>query len=166
MRGRSYTIVFIEPVDLAVLATAVVEAFAIPRERIEVWDGDTFTNPAAAEPVIAQIATGSGPGAFAEFVGFEAFAEHTGAPETLEVAIALTSRMGRRAIFEPEAAEDYLWTVVAADGSHGHVALDSDKFDEGEICVLRAVFPFGAADDSTETASAAEHDRVDGPVMP
>jgi hypothetical protein len=141
---KDYTIVFIEPVDLAALATAVAEAFAIPREQIEVWDGSDFTAP-VVEPVIAQVAISSGPGAYAEFVGFDAFAEHAGEPELLAVAVELATRVKRRAVFGPERVEDFRWTLVAADGSHGKVVLDDDQFDDGAIKILGTVEPISGA---------------------
>jgi hypothetical protein len=160
--GRSYTIVFIEPVDLTVLATAGAEAFAIPRERIEVWDGDAFTTLATAKPVIAQVATGSGPGTFAEFVGFEAFAEHAGAPEPLEVAIELATRLRRRVVFSPASAEDFLWTLVAADG---HVVLNDDKLDEGEISVLGVARPIPGAPDLPRLVTGTDRQRQQRPQV-
>jgi hypothetical protein len=141
---RDYTIVFIEPVDLGVLAAEAADAFAIPREQIEVWDGRTFATP-VVEPVIAQVAAGSGPGAYAEFVGFDAFASHTGDPELLDVAVELATRLKHRAVFGPETAEDYRWTLVAADGSHGKVVLDDDQLDDGAIKVLGSVEPISGA---------------------
>jgi hypothetical protein len=48
----------------------------------------------------------------------------------------LATRVKRRALLSPESAEDYLWTLVAADGSHGKVVLDSDKLDEGTVELL------------------------------
>jgi hypothetical protein len=141
-----YTIVFIEPVDLSVLAQTVADAFAIPREQIEVWNGRNFTAP-VVEPVIAQVAVGSGPGAFAEFVGFDAFAEHTGKPSHLAVAVELATRLKRRVIFGPESAEEYRWTLVAADGTHGKVVVDSEQLDSGAIAVLGTVEPITGAPD-------------------
>ncbi|WP_051704171.1 hypothetical protein [Glycomyces sp. NRRL B-16210] len=143
---RDYTVTFIESVDLEALAGAAAEAFTMPREQIEVWDGQGFAG-AVAEPVLAQVAAGSGPGAFAEFVGFDAFAHHTGAPDHLTVAIALATRVQKRAIFPPESLEDYQWTLVAADGSHGQVVLDSDLLDEGTISIVGAVEPIAGASD-------------------
>ncbi|WP_205327822.1 hypothetical protein [Glycomyces sp. YM15] len=141
---RDYTIVFIEPVDLADLAAAAAEAFAIPPGQIEIWNGSDFAAP-AVDPVIAQVAVGSGPGAYAEFVGFERFAEHAGEPELLAVAVELATRVKRRAVFGPESAEDFRWTLVAADGSHGEVVLDSDRLDDGAITILGAVEPISGA---------------------
>ncbi|WP_026932075.1 hypothetical protein [Glycomyces tenuis] len=143
---RDYTVTFIEPVDLETLAQAAADAFAIPLEQIEIWNGQEFAAP-VVEPVIAQVAPGSGPGAFAEFVGFDTFAEHTGTPAHLQVAIELATRVKKRVLFPPESAEDYRWTLVAADGSHGKVVIDNDKLDEGAIVVTGAVdFIPGAAD--------------------
>lgn len=141
---RDYTVVFIESVELEALVQAAVDAFAIPRGQIEVWDGQEFAAP-VAEPVIAQVSVGSGPGSFAEFVGFDAFAEHTGAPDHLAVAVALVTRVEKRAIFAPESAEDYRWTLVAADGSHGKIVLDSDQLDNGTIAILGTVEPITGA---------------------
>jgi hypothetical protein len=141
---KDYTIVFVEPVELDALAAAVAEAFAIPRERIEVWDGDDFAAP-VTEPVIAQVAASSGPGAYAEFVGFDAFASHAGEPELLDVAVELATRMQRRVMFGPETAEEFRWTLVAADGSHGKVVLDDDQFDDGAIKILGSVEPIAGA---------------------
>jgi hypothetical protein len=143
---RDYTIVFIEPVDLDALADAASDAFAIPREQIEVWDGDEFAAP-VVEPVIAQVAGAGGPGCFAEFVGFHPFAAHTGSPEPLEVASALATRVKRRAIFGPDSAEDYHWTLVAADGSHGTAVLDSNQLDEGAFSILGTIEPIAGAPD-------------------
>ena len=134
---RDYTIVFIEPVELGALASAAAEAFAIPPGRIEVWDGADFA-AAVVEPVIAQVAAGSGPGSYAEFVGFDAFAEHTGDPGRLAVAVELATRLKARAVFRPGSAEDFRWTLVAADGSHGEVVLDGDRLDDGEIAIVGA----------------------------
>jgi hypothetical protein len=141
---RDYTIVFIEPVELGALASAAADAFAIPRERIEVWDGSDFAAP-VVEPVIAQVAPGSGPGAHAEFVGFDAFAEHAGDPGRLAVAVELATRLKARAVFGPESGEEFRWTLVAADGSHGKVVLDDDRLDDGEIAIIGAVEPIGGA---------------------
>lgn len=141
---RDYTIVFIEPVDLGTLAAEVADAFAIPREQIEVWDGSDFA-ASVVEPVIAQVAIGSGPGAYAEFVGFDTFASHAGEPELLDVAVELATRMKRRVLFGPETAEEFRWTLVAADGSHGKVVLDDDRFDEGAFAILGAVEPISGA---------------------
>ncbi|MDA1358635.1 hypothetical protein O1R50_03320 [Glycomyces luteolus] len=135
---RDYTIVFIEPVDLADLAAAAADAFAIPPEQIEIWNGSAFA-ATATEPVIAQVAIGSGPGAYAEFVGFDKFAEHADEPEHLAVAVELATRVKRRAVFGPESAEDFRWTLVAADGSHGKVVLDGDRLDDGAIAIVGAV---------------------------
>lgn len=143
---RDYTVTFIEPVDLETLARSVAEAFAITQGQIEIWNGQDFAAP-VVEPVIAQVATGSGPGAFAEFIGFDAFAEHTGAPDHLQVAVELATRVKKRAIFPPESAEDYRWTLVTADGSHGKVVIDSNKLDDGTIVVLGAVEPIEGAPD-------------------
>ncbi|MFG3339449.1 hypothetical protein [Glycomyces sp. NPDC048151] len=135
---RDYTIVFIEPVDLGELAAEAADAFAIPLEQLEVWDGSDFAAP-VVEPVIAQVAAGSEEGAYAEFVGFDAFAAHAGEPELLDVAVALATRTKRRVLFGPETAEEFRWTLVAADGSHGKVVLDDDRFDDGAIAILGAV---------------------------
>jgi hypothetical protein len=143
---RDYTIVFIEPVELDVLAKAVADAFAVPRDHIEVWNGRNFTAP-VVEPVIAQVAPGSGPGAFAEFVGFDAFAEHAGEPDRLAVAIELATRLKKRAVFGPESPEEFRWTLVAADGSHGRVVLDSAQLDDGAIAILGAFDPIEGAPD-------------------
>ena len=143
---RDYTVIFIEPVDLETLAQAAADAFAIPPGQIEIWNGQDFTAP-VIEPVIAQVAPGSGPGAFAEFIGFDIFAEHTGAPAHLQVAIELATRVKKRAVFPPESAEDYRWTLIATDGSYGKVVIDNDKLDEGAIVVSGAVdFIPGAPD--------------------
>jgi L-ascorbate metabolism protein UlaG (beta-lactamase superfamily) len=143
---RDYTIVFIEPVELNALAQAVSEAFAVPRDQIEVWNGRNFTAP-VTEPAIAQIAVGSGPGAFAEFVAFDAFAEHTGSPDHLSVAVELATRMKKRVVFGPESAEEFRWTLVAADGTHGNVVVDSEQLDDGAIAILGAVEPIEGAPD-------------------
>jgi hypothetical protein len=145
MRSHDYTIVFIEPVELDALAAAVADAFAIPREQIELWDGDHFAAPVSG-PVIAQVALASGPG-YAEFVGFDAFAAHAGNPELLAVAAALATRVKRRVVFGPSSAEDYRWTLVAADGSHGTVVPDSGQLDKGAISILGAVEPIAGAPD-------------------
>ncbi|GAB3232263.1 hypothetical protein GCM10027447_27900 [Glycomyces halotolerans] len=134
---HDYTVTFIEPVDLRRLAQAVSAAFVIPIEQIEIWDGSDFATP-VTEPVIAQVAPGSGPGAYAEFVGFDAFAEHTGNPDRLAVAIELVEQIKKRAVLAPEAAEDFLWTLVTADGSHGSIVVDSDKLDDGVIEIVGA----------------------------
>lgn len=141
---RDYTIVFIEPVDLGDLAAAAADAFAIPRDQIEVWDGSDFA-ATVVEPVIAQVAIGSGPGAHAEFVGFDKFAEYAGEPELLAVAVELATRVKRRAVFGPESAEEFRWTLVAADGSHGEVVLDGDRLDDGAISIIGAVEPISGA---------------------
>ncbi|MCC3762902.1 hypothetical protein K3N28_07430 [Glycomyces sp. TRM65418] len=143
---RDYTIVFIEPVNLSFLVEAVSAAFSVPPEQIEIWNGRNFTAP-VAEPVIAQVAVGSGPGAFAEFVGFDAFAEHTGEPEVLAVAVELATRLKRRVVFGPESAEEFRWTLVAADGSHGRVVVDSEQLDDGVLAVIGAVEPIAGAPD-------------------
>jgi hypothetical protein len=132
---HDYTVAFIEPVELDELAQAASEAFDIPLDRMEIWDGTDFVAP-VTEPVIAQVAVGSEEGVYAEFAGFDAFAEHTGTPNRIAVAIELATRLKKRALLSPESAEDYLWTLVAADGSHGKVVLDSDKLDDGTIEVL------------------------------
>lgn len=141
---NDYTIVFIEPVELGDLAQVVSEAFAVPREQIEVWNGRNFTAP-VVEPVLAQVAVGSGPGAFAEFVGFDAFAEHTGEPDRVTVAIELATRTKKRVVFGPESAEEFRWTLVAADGTHGKVVLDSEQLDIGAIAILGTVEPITGA---------------------
>ncbi|GAA2268763.1 hypothetical protein GCM10009853_022710 [Glycomyces scopariae] len=141
---RDYTVVFIEPVELEVVARAASEAFSIPRESIELWNGQTFITP-VAEPVLAQVAAGSGPGAFAEFVAFEFFAARTGMLEPLEVATELAARTGKRVIVAPESTEEYRWTLVAQDGSHGKVVLDSSELDEGAYKILGATEPITGA---------------------
>jgi hypothetical protein len=73
---NDYTITFLEPVDLEILVQAASVAFAVPWEQIDVWGDQDFTAP-VVKPVIAQVAAGSGSGAYAEFVGFDAFAAHT-----------------------------------------------------------------------------------------
>ncbi|MEV3938860.1 hypothetical protein AB0K52_23170 [Glycomyces sp. NPDC049804] len=143
---RDYTIVFIEPVDLGLLAAEVADAFAIPRDQIEVWDGSAFAAP-VVEPVLAQVAAGSEQGSYAEFVGFDAFASHAGEPELLDVAVELATRTKRRVLFGPETAEEFRWTLVAADGSHGKVVLDDDRFDDGEIAIVGTVEPIDGAPD-------------------
>lgn len=60
---RDYTVTFIEPVDLETLAQAVSDAFVIPRDQIEVWNGEDFITP-VAEPVVAQVASVSGYGCY------------------------------------------------------------------------------------------------------
>jgi hypothetical protein len=132
---HDYTVAFIEPVEPHELAQAASEAFDIPLDHIEIWDGTDFVAP-VTEPVIAQVAVGSEEGVYAEFTGFDAFAEHTGTPERIAVAIELATRLKKRALLSPDSAEDYLWTLVTADGSHGKVVLDSDKLDEGTVELL------------------------------
>lgn len=118
---RDYTVTFIEPVELETLATAAAESFAMPRERIEVWDGEDFAGQ-VIEPVLAQVAAGSGPDAFAEFVGFDAFAHHTGAPDHLTVALAtrndLTYSRDKTYIDDQAAAAPQLfrWSRLAHRG--------------------------------------------------
>ncbi|GAA1660153.1 hypothetical protein GCM10009830_01480 [Glycomyces endophyticus] len=152
---RDYTVVFIEPVELEAVAQAAAEAFAIPRESIELWNGQTFIAP-VAEPVLAQVAAGSGPGASAEFVAFEPFAEHTGRTDPVAIAIELATRTRKRVIVAPEAAEEYRWTLVAPDGTHGQVVLDSDELDEGAFSVLGAVEPIPGAPDLAPVPDRSE----------
>lgn len=141
-----YTVVFIEPVDLDELAAAAAAAFTIGRDHIEVWDGGGFVG-IAADPVLAQVAAGTEPGACAEFVGFDAFAAHTCHPTPLAVALALATRVRRRAVFAPADPEDFRWTLVAPDGSHGTVVLDSGRLDDGAIAIVGALAPIAGAPD-------------------
>lgn len=143
---HDYTVIFVEPVELEDLARAAGVAFAIPREQIEVWDGQDFIG-SVVEPVVAQVAAGSEPGSFAEFVAFDAFAERTDAPTHLAVAIELATRVKKRAVFAPESAEDYQWTLVTADGHHGKVLLDSEQLDDGAVSILGTVEPIAGVTD-------------------
>ena len=128
-------VMFIDPVDLSALAQAAADAFAIPLEQIEIWDGRQFTAP-VTDPVIAQVAASSIEGVSAEFDGFDVFAAHTGGLATLPVAVALATRVQARALIGPETAEDYRWTLVATDGSHQHVMVDGELFDDGTLAIV------------------------------
>lgn len=129
------TVMFIDPVDLDALARAAADAFQVPLEHIEIWDGHAFAAPAAG-PVIAQVAPGALAGVSAEFVGFDAFTVHTGGLDSLQVTVALATRLQRRALVEPSSVEEYLWTLVAADGSYRKVAIDSARFDDGTVAII------------------------------
>ncbi|WP_205327006.1 hypothetical protein [Glycomyces sp. YM15] len=129
------TVMFIDPVDLSTLAQAAAEAFAVPLEQIETWNGRQFTSPATS-PGIAQVAASPMEGVSAEFVGFDAFAAHTGGLATLQIAIALATRLQQRALIEPETAEDHRWTLVATNGSYQHVMVDSELFDDGTLAII------------------------------
>ena len=62
-----------------------------------------------------------------------------------DVAVELATRTKRRVLFGPETAEEFRWTLVAADGSHGKVVLDDDRFDDGEIAIVGTVEPIDGA---------------------
>lgn len=95
---------------------------------------DAFAAPAAV-PVIAQVASGTVSGVHAEFVGFDAFAAHTGGLNSLQVAVPLAMRLQRRALVEPSSVEAYLWMLVAADGTYRNVAIDSARFEDGTVAI-------------------------------
>jgi hypothetical protein len=144
---RSYTVVFVEPVRIAFVAEVAADAFGLDRALIELWDPAAGHDGAEPGPFLAQVAVGSVPGVYAEFVAFDEFADHAGAPALLDVARELAVRVGRRAIIGPESVEDYRWTLVAGDGTHGAVILDGDRFDEGAIAIMGALEPIPGAPD-------------------
>ncbi|THV42989.1 hypothetical protein [Glycomyces buryatensis] len=143
---ETYTVIFVEEVDLRELARAVSDVFVVAPARIEIWDGDDFADP-SAEPGIAQVAAGEQEGAFAEFVGFQGFIDHIGSASRLEVALRLVQRLKKRALIAPESAEEYRWTLIAADGSHGKVVLDGSDLADGILTIVSASEPISGAPD-------------------